>query len=145
MERVNDIPFEHQMMFVLRSYDKIVAENVELRKEVEELSLALEELGGEDERKSLKVKVKKLKEKNESLANKLLAKNKSFDEVQHQWQTAIKKKHILLKTLHFVKIQINKMLVLVDVPALRKLSQRIAADLDMVEHTNCMYEMTNAI
>lgn len=141
MERTNDIPFEHQMMFVLRNYDKIVAENIELRKEVEELSLALEELGGKDERTSLRVKVKKLKEKNESLANKLLTKNKKYEEVYRQWQSAIKKKHILLKTLHFVKVQIDKMLVLVDVSALRKLSQRIDNDLDKVEHTSCMNEV----
>lgn len=141
MERTNDIPFEHQMMFILRNYDKIVAENIELRKEVEELSLALEELGGKDERTSLRVKVKKLKEKNESLANKLLTKNKKYEEVYRQWQSAIKKKHILLKTLHFVKVQIDKMLVLVDVSALRKLSQRIDNDLDKVEHTSCMNEV----
>lgn len=141
MERTNDIPFEHQMMFVLRNYDKIVAENIELRKEVEELSLALEELGGKDERTSLRVKVKKLKEKNESLANKLLTKNKKYEEVYRQWQSAIKKKHILQKTLHFVKVQIDKMLVLVDVSALRKLSQRIDNDLDKVEHTSCMNEV----
>lgn len=145
MERKNDIPFEHQMMFVLRNYDIIMAENVELRKEVEELSLAVEELGGTKEYKSLKHKVLCLKQKNESLANKLQEKNKRYEEVYRQYQNATKKKNILIKTLRFVKTQIFKMLGLVDVPALRKLTLRITADLDMVEHTNCMNEMTEAV
>lgn len=71
MERKNDIPFEHQMMFVLRRYDSVMAENIELRKEIEELTEALEELGGNNERKSLKKRIKKLSEKNESLKQKL--------------------------------------------------------------------------
>ena len=38
MERINDdIPFEHQMMFIVKDYDRKVEENMELRKEVEEL------------------------------------------------------------------------------------------------------------
>lgn len=42
MERINDdIPFEHQMMFIVKDYDRKVEENMELRKEVEELSAAL--------------------------------------------------------------------------------------------------------
>ena len=46
MERMNDdIPFEHQMMFIIRDYDRKVEENMELRKEVEELSAALEKQG----------------------------------------------------------------------------------------------------
>lgn len=38
----DDIPFEHQMMFIVKDYDRKVEENMELRKEVEELSAALE-------------------------------------------------------------------------------------------------------
>ena len=34
------------MMFILRRYDYVMAENIELRKEIEELTEALEELGG---------------------------------------------------------------------------------------------------
>lgn len=46
MERINDdIPFEHQMMFIVKDYDRKVEENMELRKEVEELSAALEKQG----------------------------------------------------------------------------------------------------
>lgn len=57
MERMNDdIPFEHQMMFIIRDYDRKVEENMELRKEVEELSAALEKQGAE-----LKKAKKKLK------------------------------------------------------------------------------------
>ena len=38
MEKTNqDIPFEHQMMFIVKDYDRKVEENMELRKEVEEL------------------------------------------------------------------------------------------------------------
>lgn len=45
MEKMNqDIPFEHQMMFIIRDYDRKVEENMELRREVEELSAALEKL-----------------------------------------------------------------------------------------------------
>jgi uncharacterized membrane protein YjjP (DUF1212 family) len=48
MERMNDdIPFEHQMLFIIRDYDRKVEENMELRKEVEELSAALEKQGAE--------------------------------------------------------------------------------------------------
>lgn len=46
MEKMNqDIPFEHQMMFIVKDYDRKVEENMELRKEVEELSAALEKQG----------------------------------------------------------------------------------------------------
>lgn len=46
MEKMNqDIPFEHQMMFIIRDYDRKVEENMELRREVEELSAALEKQG----------------------------------------------------------------------------------------------------
>lgn len=51
-----DIPFEHQMPFIIRDYDRKVEENMELRKEVEELSAALEKQGAE-----LKKAKKKLK------------------------------------------------------------------------------------
>lgn len=48
MEKMNqDIPFEHQMMFIVKDYDRKVEENMELRKEVEELSAALATQGAE--------------------------------------------------------------------------------------------------
>lgn len=61
MERINDdIPFEHQMMFIVKDYDRKVEENMELRKEVEELSAALEKQGVQlhDAKVDLKMKLK---------------------------------------------------------------------------------------
>lgn len=59
MERMNDdIPFEHQMMFIIRDYDRKVEENMELRKEVEELSAAL--ATQEAELKKAKKELKKM-------------------------------------------------------------------------------------
>ena len=140
MERKNDIPFEHQMMFILRRYDSVMAENIELRKEIEELTEALDELGGNNERKSLKKRIKKLSEKNESLKQKLPEKNKQYDEVYRLYKMVSKKKNVLKNTLLYVKAHINKMLALVDIPALKLLSQRISKDVNLVEHTNCVYE-----
>ena len=140
LSRKNDIPFEHQMMFVLRRYDSVMAENIELRKEIEELTEALEELGGNNERKSLKKRIKKLSEKNESLKQKLSEKNNQYDEVYRLYKMVSKKKNVLKNTLLYVKAHVNKMLALVDVPALKLLSQRIAKDVNLVEHTNCVYE-----
>ena len=140
MERKNDIPFEHQILFILRRYDSVMAENIELRKEIEELTEALDDLGGNDERKSLKKRIKKLSEKNESLKQKLSEKNKQYDEVYRMYKMVSKKKNVLKNTLLYVKAHINKMLALVDVPALKLLLQRIAKDVNLVEHTNCVYE-----
>ena len=140
MERKNDIPFEHQMMFILRRYDSVMAENIELRKEIEELTEALDELGGNNESKSLKKRIKKLSEKNESLKQKLSEKNKQYDEVYRLYKMVSKKKNVLKNTLLYVKAHINKMLALVDIPALKLLAQRITKDVNLVEHTNCVYE-----
>ena len=140
MERKNDIPFEHQILFILRRYDSVMAENIELRKEIEELTEALDELGGNDERKSLIKRIKKLSEKNESLKQKLSEKNKQYDEVYRMYKMVSKKKNVLKNTLLYVKTHINTMLALVDIPALRLLSQRITKDVNLVEHTNCVYE-----
>ena len=117
-----------------------MAENIELRKEIEELTEALEELGGNNERKSLKKRIKKLSEKNESLKQKLSEKNNQYDEVYRLYKMVSKKKNVLKNTLLYVKAHVNKMLALVDVPALKLLSQRIAKDVNLVEHTNCVYE-----
>lgn len=117
-----------------------MAENIELRKEIEELTEALDELGGNDERKSLIKRIKKLSEKNESLKQKLSEKNKQYDEVYRMYKMVSKKKNVLKNTLLYVKTHINKMLALVDIPALKLLSQRITKDVNLVEHTNCVYE-----
>lgn len=59
MERMNDdLPYEHQMMFIIRDYDRKVEENMELRKEVEELSAAL--ATQEAELKKAKKELKKM-------------------------------------------------------------------------------------
>lgn len=140
MERKNDIPFEHQMMFVLRRYDSVMAENIELRKEIEELTEALDELGGNNERKSLKKRIKKLSEKNESLKQKLSEKNNQYDEVYRLYKMVSKKKNVLKNTLLYVKAHINKMLALVDVPALKLLLQRIATGVeDTIVSYNIMF------
>lgn len=62
IEKMNqDIPFEHQMMFIVKDYDRKVEENMELRKEVEELSAALENQGVQlhDAKVDLKMKLKR--------------------------------------------------------------------------------------
>ena len=59
MERMNDdLPYEHQMMFIIRDYDRKVEENMELCKEVEELSAAL--ATQEAELKKAKKELKKM-------------------------------------------------------------------------------------
>ena len=80
MEKMNqDIPFEHQMMFIIRDYDRKVEENMELRREVEELSAALEKQGTQlhdakvdlkNEIQSLELKVDALRKENQTLKNK---------------------------------------------------------------------------
>lgn len=70
MEKMNqDIPFEHQMMFIIRDYDRKVEENMELRKEVEELSAALEKQGVQlrDAKVDLKNEIKKEEEAEKAL------------------------------------------------------------------------------
>ena len=54
----DDLPYEHQMMFIIRDYDRKVEENMELRKEVEELSAAL--ATQEAELKKAKKELKKM-------------------------------------------------------------------------------------
>lgn len=78
MEKMNqDIPFEHQMMFIVKDYDRKVEENMELRREVEELSAALKKLGVQlhDAKVDLKNEIKKEEE-----AEKALKKKPTFDE-----------------------------------------------------------------
>ena len=71
---------------------------------------------------------------------KLSEKNNQYDEVYRLYKMVSKKKNVLKNTLLYVKAHINKMLALVNVPALKLLSQRIAKDVNLVEHTNCVYE-----
>lgn len=110
MEKMNqDIPFEHQMMFIIRDYDRKVEENMELRKEVEELSAALEKQGVQlyDAKVDLKNEIKKEEE-----AEKALKKKPTFDEkVLQKQMTDLKKKNKILskqvnqlhRTLQYVR------------------------------------------
>ena len=65
------------MMFIIRDYDRKVEENMELRKEVEELSAALEKQGVQlhDAKVDLKNEIKKEEE-----VEKALKKKPTFDE-----------------------------------------------------------------
>lgn len=110
-----DIPFEHQMMFIIRDYDRKVAENIELRREVEELSAALEEQGTElkKAKKELK-KMPQLKDK----ANRFdacLRKREKFERQANQMH----------KCVTFVRDQLRHLLAIVEVPGLRDLEQRM--------------------
>ena len=68
MERMNNkIPFEHQMMFIIKDYDRKVEEIHELRKDLDELSQALEEFGGRGDRTCLKNRCSNLKDKNKRM------------------------------------------------------------------------------
>ena len=110
MEKMNqDIPFEHQMMFIIRDYDRKVEENMELRKEVEELSAALEKQGVQlhDAKVDLKNEIKKEEE-----VEKALKKKPTFDEkVLQKQMTDLKKKNKILskqvnqlhRTLQYVR------------------------------------------
>ena len=76
MEKMNqDIPFEHQMMFIVKDYDRKVEENMELRKEVEELSSALEKQGAE--LKKAKRELKKIPSLNDKALQLEAAKRKN--------------------------------------------------------------------
>ena len=129
MERRNkNIPFEHQMLYIIRDYDKKVEEVTELRKEVEELSAALEQLGGKEALSSLKTKYHNLAQKHEELKGKL-----------HSTECELKNKTIQVAALNAkiakmiitisdyknciinVQTKLKQMLSLVEVPTLKKL------------------------
>lgn len=128
MERINDdIPFEHQMMFIVKDYDRKVEENMELRKEVEELSAALEKQGVQlhDAKVDLKNEIKKEEE-----AEKALKKKPTFDEkVLQKQMTDLKKKNKILskqvnqlhRTLQYVRNRTWTLLEENFIPELEKL------------------------
>lgn len=128
MEKMNqDIPFEHQMMFIIRDYDRKVEENMELRKEVEELSAALEKQGVQlrDAKVDLKNEIKKEEE-----AEKALKKKPTFDEkVLQKQMTDLKKKNKILskqvnqlhRTLQYVRNRTWTLLEENFIPELEKL------------------------
>lgn len=117
MEKMNqDIPFEHQMMFIVKDYDRKVEENVELRKEVEELSEALVRQGAE-----LKKAKKELK-KIPSLKDKEL----QLTAVRRKYDLLKRKNETIVKCFVFVRNQLRHLLSFVEVAGLRDLEQRMS-------------------
>lgn len=116
MERMNDdIPFEHQMMFIVKDYDRKVEENMELRKEVEELSAAL--AAQEAELKKAKKELKKMP----SLKDKAM----QLEAVRRKNEKLTKQASLLYKCVVYVRNQTRHLLVMVEVPGLRDLEQRM--------------------
>lgn len=124
MEKMNyDIPFEHQMMFIIKDYDKKVQENMELRREVEELSAALDEQGAElkKAKKELK-KMPQLKDK----ANRFDACLRKREKFEGQAKN-------LYKCMMYVRNQLRHLLTMVEVSGLRELEQRMSETLKKVD------------
>lgn len=116
MEKMNnEIPFEHQMLFIIRDYDRKVKENIELRRELDELSTALEEQGIElkKAKKELK-KMPSLKDK----ANRLDGAIRKREKLEKQVDT-------LHKSVTYVRNQLRHLLAMVEVPGLRELENRL--------------------
>lgn len=140
MEKMNqDIPFEHQMMFIVKDYDRKVEENMELRKEVEELSAALEKQGVQlhDAKVDLKNEIKK-----EEKAEKALKKKPTFDEkVLQKQMTDLKKKNKILskqvnqlhRTLQYVRNRTWTLLEENFIPELEKLELQMRETLEKYE------------
>ena len=140
MEKMNqDIPFEHQMMFIVKDYDRKVEENMELRKEVEELSAALENQGVQlhDAKVDLKNEIKKEEE-----VEKALKKKPTFDEkVLQKQMTDLKKKNKILskqvnqlhRTLQYVRNRTWTLLEENFIPELEKLELQMRETLEKYE------------
>ena len=117
MERMNDdISFEHQMMFIIKDYDRKVEENMELRKEVEELSAAQEKQGAE--LKKAKKELKKMPSLNDKALQLEAAKRKN--------EKLTKQTSLLHKCVVYVRKQVRHLLAMVEVPGLRDLEQRMS-------------------
>ena len=117
MERMNDdIPFEHQMMFIVKDYDRKVEENMELRKEVKELSSALEKQGAE--LKKAKRELKKIPSLNDKALQLEAAKRKN--------EKLTRQVGVLFKCVVYVRNQTRHLLSMVEVPGLRDLEQRMS-------------------
>lgn len=96
MEKMNqDIPFEHQMMFIIRDYDRKVEENMELRKEVEELSAALEKQGVQlHDAKVLQKQMTDLKKKNKILSKQVNQLHRTLQYVRNRTWTLLEENFI---------------------------------------------------
>ena len=135
----DDIPFEHQMMFIIRDYDRKVEENMELRREVEELSAALKKQGVQlrDAKVDLNNEIKKEEE-----LEKALKKKPTFDEKVLQKQMAdLKKKNKILfkqvnqlhRTLQYVRNSTWRLLEENFIPELEKLELQMRETLEKYE------------
>lgn len=102
------------MMFIVKGYDRKVEENMELRKEVEELSAALEKQGAE-----LKQAKKELK-KMPSLKDKAM----QLEAVRRKNEKLTRQANLLHKC--YVRNQSRHLLAMVEVPGLRDLEQRMS-------------------
>ena len=111
-----DIPFEHQMLYIIRDYDRKVEENMELRKEVEELSTALS--AQEAELKKAKKELKKMP----SLKDKAM----QLEAAKRKNETLAKQAILLHKCVAYVRNQTRHLFVMVEVPGLRDLKQRMS-------------------
>ena len=111
-----DIPFEHQMLYIIRDYDRKVEENMELRKEVEELSAALAAQGAE-----LKKAKKELK-KMPSLKDKAM----QLEAAKRKNEKLARQANLLHKCMVYVRNQSRHLLAMVEVPELRDLEQRMS-------------------
>lgn len=104
------------MMFIVKDYDRKVEENMELRKEVEELSAALAAQGAE-----LKKAKKELK-KMPSLKDRVL----QLEAAKRKNETLAKQAILLHKCVAYVRNQTRHLLAMVEVPGLRDLEQRMS-------------------
>lgn len=126
MERMNsNIPFEHQMMFIIKDYDKKVEEIHELRTELDELAEALEKFGGSQERISLMEKYKGQLQKNKILEAKLKERSEALETERNKNRRLHEQVNILTSTLGDIRNRQLSLLSMVEVPALRKLTNRI--------------------
>lgn len=120
MERMNSaLPAEHQMMFIIKDYDRKVEEVHELRKEVEELGSALEKQ--HKEMKQFKNELRDYKKKDGMFKDMSIR----LEAANSKKENAVKHVDALLKCMVYVRNQLRHMLRLVDVPGLRALEVRM--------------------
>lgn len=124
MEKMNkDIPYEHQMISIIRDYDSKVEEVTVLRKKVKELT------------ETLAVQSKELKQAKKELKQLPSLKDKALqlESAMRKKEQLSKKVDMLLKSLVFVRNQMRHLLAMVDVPSLRELEQRMSETLKKCE------------
>ena len=122
MEKMNkDIPYEHQMISIIRDYDSKVEEVTVLRKKVKELT------------ETLAVQSKELKLAKNELKPSLKDKALQLESAKRKKEQLSKKVDMLLKCLVFVRNQMRHLLAMVDVPSLRDLEHRMSETLKKCE------------